>query len=109
MRPVIMNDGSPEDHPAAGRFLLAPRSNLIGKPVLNVDVSLLEDADAIASRDHVFGWVQLNLDDDGALDLLLDTRCRVLSADFAGLVEHVGGDFTDVRSDKDLYMIMEMF
>lgn len=70
--------------------------------MLYVDVTLLQDADAVARTNHVLRRVQLQLYYHGTVDLLLRARRRVLSANFARLVKHVWGDFTDVRTDENL-------
>lgn len=97
-----MRDGGPEDHPAPGGLFLAARAELVRKPVLHVDVALLEDADAVARGQHVLAGVQLQLDDDGAVDLLFRAGRRVFAADAARLVEHVGGYFAYICTNENL-------
>ena len=54
------------------------------------------------SRDIFFGRVEVDLYDDGAVDLLLDARRRVLAAHSARLVKHVRGDSPLVGADEHL-------
>jgi hypothetical protein len=91
-----------EDHPTPGRLLFAPVAQLVGEPVLDVDVPLFEYADAVARGAHLLRGVQLQLDDARAVDFLLHAGSGVLAADFARLVEHVRRYFADVRPDEYL-------
>ena len=102
---VVVCDHSAEHHSASGGLLLAAalqNAGLLGEAVLNINVALLEDADAVAGDVHIFGGVHVHLDDDRAVDLALDARGRVFAADAAGLVEHVRRDAALVRADEHL-------
>jgi len=46
---VVVGDGGPEDHPAAGGLLLGAAARLVRKAVLNVHVALLQDAHTVAT------------------------------------------------------------
>ena len=97
-----MRDHRSENHPAPRRLLFTPGRLLFGKPVLDINISFFQDADAVASRHHVLGGVHQNLDDDGTFYFLFHARGGVFPAHAAGLVEHVWGHFTQVRANEYL-------
>lgn len=70
--------------------------------MLDVDVPLLQDTDAVARNHHVLRWIHVHLDHDGAVYLALDARRRIFAAHAAGLVEHVGHDTAEIRADENL-------
>lgn len=70
--------------------------------MLHVNITLLQDAHAVASDQHVLRRIHIDLDHDRTIDLTFHTRRGVLSADSAGLVEHMGRHSAQVGADEHL-------
>ena len=98
-RPVLPGNGGAEHHPAAGGLFLRAGRRLVGKPVLHVDVPLLQYAHAVARDGHVVFRLQLHLDVLGALQDALHARGRVFARHLARLVEDVRRRPAHVRPD----------
>lgn len=102
---IGMGDRRTKHHTTTSRFLFTTTlkySSLLGKSVLHVDVSLFQNTNAVACDHHVLRWIHVHLDHDGAVDFSLDAGRRVLTADAASLVEHMGCDTAEVGADENL-------
>lgn len=100
-----MSDRRAKDHATTGRLLLATTlkyPGLLRKSVLDVYVPFLEDPDAVASDHHVLRRVHVYLDHYRPIDFPFNAGRRVLAADAASLVEHVGRDTAEIRADENL-------
>ena len=100
-----MGDDCTKNHTASGRLLLATslkHPGLLRESVLDVDVPLLQDADAVARDHHVLRRIHVHLDHDGAVYFPLDARRRIFAAHAAGLVEHMWRDTAEIRADENL-------
>lgn len=100
-----MGDGRAKNHTASGRLLLATslkHSGFLGESVLDVDVPLFQDTDAVARNHHVLRWIHVHFDHDGAVYFPLDARRRIFAAHAARLVEHMGRDTAEIRADENL-------
>lgn len=67
-----------------------------------VSCTHLQDSNAIACDGHVRFGLEIDLNDHGAVDLLLVALRRVLAGNLAGLIEHVRCHASNVRADEDL-------
>lgn len=77
-------------------------------PKLTPLATNLEYANAVARDLPVLGWLQVDLDDDGAVILTLLARRGVLAGDPTSLVEHVRRHTSCVCADEHL-MTMDGF
>lgn len=68
--------------------------------MLDVDITLFENANAVAS--NILRRIHVNLYYDCAIDLPLDTGRRVLAAYSTGLVEHMGCHSAKIGTDEHL-------
>lgn len=100
---VGVRDGRAEDHAASRGLLLASSlklSSFLRESVLDIDITLLQDTDAIA-RD-VLGGLDVDFDHYRAVDLPFHARRGVLAAHAAGLIKHVGQNAAHVGADEYL-------
>lgn len=51
---------------------------------------------------HVFGRINVDFDDDGAVDIFLRTWRRVFASNSASLIKHMRGHTTLVATDENL-------
>lgn len=68
--------------------------------MFHVNITLLQDADAIAG--YILCRIHVNLDNNRAINLPFDAGCRVLAAYSAGLIEHVRRHSTQISADEYL-------
>lgn len=68
--------------------------------MLDIDITLFKNTNTIAG--NIFCRIHVNLYHDRAIDLPLNTRCRVLAAYSTGLVEHMGCHSAKISADEHL-------
>lgn len=102
---ISVCDGRTKDHATSGRFFLTTTleyASFLRESMFNIDVTFFEDANAVASDEHVLGRIHVNLDNDRSIEFALDARRRIFTADSTSLIEHVWSNAPEIGPDKDL-------